>query len=119
MEMIPNHMSFIHHRCGFNCRISQSIGSPWRLSATCFLLDDGLRFRMEDGRKARISEDKWLDDDWNGMIMPPKPTSCHHKFVSDMIHNGKWNVELLNEVFNDNDIRRIVKLSLSKSSGKD
>ncbi|XP_071939813.1 uncharacterized protein [Coffea arabica] len=83
------------------------------------LLEEGVRLRVGDGKQIDIWEDKWLLDQEYGKIRSCKPQQCHIQRVHELISDGNWNVDMIREVFEEEDCQRILDIPISKCGGKD
>ncbi|XP_027182377.1 uncharacterized protein LOC113780798 [Coffea eugenioides] len=83
------------------------------------LLEEGVRLRVGDGKQIDIWEDKWLLDQEYGKIRSCKPQQCRIQRVHELISDGNWNVDMIREVFEEEDCQRILDIPISKCGGKD
>nr|XP_027100420.1 uncharacterized protein LOC113719410 [Coffea arabica] len=85
----------------------KNIHSAWSL------LEDGLWKRIGDGTQVNIWKDRWILESETGRPATPSPANCHLQTVSQLIRNGRWNGEILQNVFNNVDRERIISMPLS------
>ena len=71
----------------------------WRsLLSSRYIPESGIRKRIEDGKTINIWEDRWLPEGRDGKVKTPKPKNCRVQMVSELIKEGEWDKELLDEL---------------------
>ncbi|KAL3519796.1 hypothetical protein ACH5RR_017945 [Cinchona calisaya] len=84
-----------------------------------YLLEEGLRRRVGDGKQIDTWEDKWVAGSSDGRIRTPKPNNCEQEMVSDVIRDCRWDEELIRNIFIEEDIDRILSIPFSTTGVKD
>jgi hypothetical protein len=85
------------------------------------LVQDGMIWRVGDGNSIKIWGDKWIDSTFSGMIQSPVRVLGKDAKVSELIDDSTkwWNFELIREVFQEDEAKRICSMTLSPLGQKD
>ncbi|XP_071906135.1 uncharacterized protein [Coffea arabica] len=78
------------------------------------LLEEGVRKRVGNGKSIDIWEDRWLPDTEGGGVKTPRTEGVAVQRVSDLINDGKWDRELIAQVFDENERKEILRIPLSE-----
>ena len=73
----------------------------------------GLWKRIGDGPSVNIWKNKWLIGSEKGIVTTRRPTNCHLENVSDLIEEGRWKKETLQQLFSKNEAELIENIPLS------
>ncbi|XP_057441872.1 uncharacterized protein LOC130733664 [Lotus japonicus] len=82
-------------------------------------IEGGLRWRVGDGSHINLLNDKWLPDGSFLVYRHDAIADLRLEKVSDLLVNGRWNLELLEEVFSPSTIQKIVAIPLSNQGDTD
>ncbi|XP_071902615.1 uncharacterized protein [Coffea arabica] len=96
-------------------------GASWiwqSLHSSIGMLESGLIKQVGDGNTIAIWKDRWLKNS-SGKISTPKPHNCPYDEVSDLIHDHKWNMDIINSLFSAEEIKLITAIPISLFGGKD
>jgi hypothetical protein len=81
------------------------------------LLLQGVMWRVGDGRSIKVWGDKWLPTPTTFAVQSPPKILAKTTLVADSIDHGTkgWNIELIQDVFSEDEARVIVGIPLSSS----
>ncbi|KAG6730953.1 hypothetical protein I3842_01G105500, partial [Carya illinoinensis] len=79
------------------------------------LVEECLIWRVGDGTRIRIWKAKWLNRPSTHMIQSPMSVLSKNSIVADLIdpHSRWWKVDLLHAIFQQEDIKEIMRLPVS------
>ncbi|XP_042987456.1 uncharacterized protein LOC122315549 [Carya illinoinensis] len=83
------------------------------------LLQEGLRWRVGNGRSIRIWRHKWLPTPSSFCVQAPISALDARARVSELISNGEWDVELIKSIFRQEEVEQICSIPISKSNADD
>jgi hypothetical protein len=85
------------------------------------LLQEGLIWRIGDGKKVKIWRDKWLNILTTYSIQTPRVLFLEDSKVSELIDQESkwWNRQLISSMFMTNEVEAILKISLSRYGHED
>ncbi|XP_027102977.1 uncharacterized protein [Coffea arabica] len=83
------------------------------------ILEAGLRKRVGDGQSISIWDDRWLPNSEDGRVKTQRREEVGVFRVSDLIQEGKWNKELIVQVFEEQEGKEILRIPLSVFERKD
>ncbi|XP_027166343.1 uncharacterized protein LOC113766338 [Coffea eugenioides] len=83
------------------------------------LLFVGLWKRIGDGRTVSIWNDKWLIGSEDGKVETAKPEGCNLSWVSELIEDGRWKIEILQTWFGNKEAEIIQRIPTSIGRRKD
>ncbi|XP_043717635.1 uncharacterized protein LOC122665544 [Telopea speciosissima] len=110
-------------QCDFlDARVGNLPSWGWRsLLVGREVLLEGLIWRVGNGEKIRIWEDRWVPSLPNGRLQSLEPEGCSLIVVADLIDqdNRSWNVNLLHSLFSASDVAAILKIPLSLNPAED
>ncbi|XP_027099102.2 uncharacterized protein [Coffea arabica] len=104
---LKDHKSLDNHPPNSASWAWKSIHSAWEL------LEGGLWKRVGDGTQINIWEDRWVIGSAIGRTSTTCPPNCHLHTVSQLISEGRWNEEILQQVFNREEREHIASIPLS------
>ncbi|KAL3536913.1 hypothetical protein ACH5RR_000279 [Cinchona calisaya] len=81
------------------------------------LLEEGKR--VEDGKTINLWEDRWIWNTKDGKVRTIKLDNCPVVTVDQLKSNGVWNTNLLNQLFNKEDVMNIQKIPIYSSENRD
>ncbi|XP_074369771.1 uncharacterized protein LOC141711268 [Apium graveolens] len=93
----------------------------WRsIHATKQLLLEGVKWRIGNRESIYISGQPWLHDDTNPFITTKSPTIENQKVSSMFCLDEKaWDVEIIEDIFNDRDQMQILAIQSNEASHED
>ncbi|XP_071917065.1 uncharacterized mitochondrial protein AtMg00310-like [Coffea arabica] len=92
----------------------QSASWTWRsIQSAWNLIQKGLWKRVGDGEQVNIWKDRWVLGSKSGKVSMICPPNCHLQTVDQLIQEGGWNKEILQQVFNQKDREQIANMPLS------
>ncbi|XP_071912962.1 uncharacterized protein [Coffea arabica] len=97
----------------------------WRiLTRPNLLMSKVMRARYFKGisiwaMKSQSTDSWWLPNSGNGKVKTPRAEGVAVQWLSELIKDGKWDRELIAEVFEENEGKDIVRIPLSVCSMKD
>ncbi|XP_060972464.1 uncharacterized mitochondrial protein AtMg00310-like [Cannabis sativa] len=103
------HVSFL------NAELGQNPSFIWRsIWATQDLVKQGARRVIANGTAVSILHDPWLPNDSNPFVLSTNP-GLVDQYVSSLMITGErsWDVELLNDMFEERDVNLIRSIQLS------
>ena len=68
---------------------------------------------MGDGKSINIWEDRWLPETEDGIVKAKDVEGIKVQRVSELIKDGKWDKELIAQVFEEEKGRKIMRIPLS------
>jgi hypothetical protein len=106
--------------------LTASIGSnpsfAWRsIHGSCGLLNEGLIWRVRNGKKIRIWQERWLPNAVTYKVMSPPTVLNPSATVSELIKEdtGWWDSELLNRIFIPEEVDLIQAMPISSTNQDD
>jgi hypothetical protein len=106
--------------------LTASIGSnpsfAWRsIHGSCGLLNDGLIWRVRNGKKIRIWQERWLPNALMYKVMSPPTVLNPLATVSELIKEdtGWWDIDLLKRIFTTEEVNLIQAMPVSSTSQDD
>jgi hypothetical protein len=94
----------------------------WRsIQASQVVVKRGLRWRIGDGSEINVWHHPWLRHDDNPFLTTPMVPGYERMVVADLLQQNarKWNLDLVNQVFNPRDATEIVKIPITMSQNAD
>lgn len=92
----------------------------WRsIYSSSSVLQKGIWKRVGDGTTINIWRDKWITESPTGKIATRKPPACSLQTVADLMKERKWNKELIEETFSEEEALQILQMPLSLFPKKD
>ncbi|KAM6541182.1 hypothetical protein CsatB_005629 [Cannabis sativa] len=83
------------------------------------LILKGSRWRVTDGNKIRINEDRWIPREAPFLLRTPAMVPPNAYVSSLMDDAGEWNIETLKETMHEDDIPWILGIQTRKDGGED
>ncbi|XP_042974642.1 uncharacterized protein LOC122306274 [Carya illinoinensis] len=83
------------------------------------LLKEGLRWRVGNGKSIKIWEHKWLPTPSSHCVQAPISVMNARARVSELISNGEWDVQLIKNIFRQEEVEQICSIPISKSNAED
>lgn len=83
------------------------------------VLKSGLLWKIDKGEAVSIWLDPWIPDQENPFVTSDFDVANGVFFVSDLISNGRWNVNLISSIFNQRDRDFILAILLAVSATVD
>ncbi|XP_043709023.1 uncharacterized mitochondrial protein AtMg00310-like [Telopea speciosissima] len=85
------------------------------------VVESGLLWSIGNGNKVNIWSSNWIPSHHNFKIQGQRPSRCHLEKVEDLIDHGNrvWNMDLLNQLFSEEDREAIKKIHLSVNPSED
>ncbi|KAF5481359.1 hypothetical protein F2P56_002016 [Juglans regia] len=83
------------------------------------LLKDGLRWRVGDGSSIRIWGQKWLQTPSSYCVQSPCSILNEEAKVSELISEGKWNKQLIERIFTQEEVEQICSIPISRLNSED
>ncbi|CAN1785001.1 Putative ribonuclease H protein At1g65750 [Linum perenne] len=85
------------------------------------LVKRGIRWRIGNGENIRIWSDPWLNEEDTCFLTSTRPGALADLKVNDLWIPGtkEWDIELIEELFNERDATSIVKLPLNEANEQD
>lgn len=94
----------------------------WRsLLAAKPIVEDGLAWRIGDGRSVKIASDRWIGLDHPARPMQIIDEDWREEYVGRLIdtETGRWNRNLVQQVFNTTDAKQILSIPIGSSQQED
>jgi len=87
-----------------------------RIFCAIDLLQEGLIWRIGDGKKVKIWRDKWLNIPTTYLIQTPRVLFSEDSKISELIDQDSkwWNRQLISSMFMTNEVEAILKILLSR-----
>ncbi|XP_042944640.1 uncharacterized protein LOC122278525 [Carya illinoinensis] len=105
-----------------DAKLGYSPSLIWRsLFSYVGLIKDGLSWRVGDGNVIKIWKDRWVPSSSSHLLQSPMKMLPAEATIKQLIKegSGKWNKELINEIFNKEEAEAIGNIPLSKMGTKD
>ncbi|XP_042965938.1 uncharacterized protein LOC122299618 [Carya illinoinensis] len=83
------------------------------------LLKEGLRWRVGNDKSIRIWKQKWLLTPSTHCVQAPISVLDERARVSELVSNGEWDVQLLKNIFRQEEVEQICSIPISKSNAED
>lgn len=85
------------------------------------VLDEGLRWRVGDGRSIKVWEDKWLPDSVRSKITSRLTVDCDITKVNELMEEQEvgWKQDVVEQLFSPQETRQILQIPLSYSEAGD
>lgn len=96
-------------------------GYIWRsLLEARELVVSGSRVKVGSGTSINVWNDPWIPDAVNAKISTPLIPELQHISVNNLLNeNGKWDVEVLRDIFSEQDVNRILRIPRCSSMRED
>ncbi|KAL8116957.1 hypothetical protein AgCh_023219 [Apium graveolens] len=80
------------------------------------LIEEGSRIKVGNGTSINIWNDPWIPETDNAYLTTRRPQELFNVTVSNLLKDEakEWDRDLIHDLFNDEDARRILKIPLSK-----
>ena len=100
-----------------DARVHSNSSYVWRsIAASRPVLQKGIRWQVGNGRKVKIWKDKWVPRDFCLRILTPTPVYWDEEATVDnlfWLNSKQWNIQLLNELFSQEEVDLICDIPLS------
>ncbi|XP_060969468.1 uncharacterized protein LOC133036755 [Cannabis sativa] len=108
---------YFPHGSFLNAELGQNPSFIWRsIWAAQDLVKQGARRAIANGNTVSILHDPWLPNDSNPFVLSSNPSLVDQSVASLMITGERsWDVELLNDMFEERDVNLIRGIQLSQS----
>ena len=83
------------------------------------LPEEGIRKQVGNEKSINIWEDKWLPETKDGRVKTRDVEGIKVQRVSELIKDGKWEKELIAQVFENEEGRKIMRIPFSVQPMKD
>lgn len=83
------------------------------------LLEEGTRKRVGDGKSINIWADRWLPSSEDGRVKSRRREGMKVQKVSELIRDGRWDRELIKQVFEEEEGKSILRIPLGVQPLKD